>query len=265
VTPRDAFVQACAELGQTNMVEYLLRDFEDRLQGETLTPETVARHRIYPVGSTLGLLLDFFGVDWKPRAARDGESFSFVGLLDEHLGGSQAQKTESLAWAKQRYDYERIVAATQREAERYLASYDAATEEFEATPGYRIELRVSSNGVSRGRSSRSRRWVVENGTRVFSSNYVTYTLRRASDEFFFQVHDRALLDTADRESGTKTVTFFTDDAPEFELDGGAATPLSDGTYDFERLAISGEGFELRYGAPGTLTVDDRRVAIDLAR
>ena len=94
---------------------------------------------------------------------------------------------------------------------------------------------------------------------------LAYTLRRGSDEFFLQVQDRALLDVTDREARTKTIVFFADDAPEVELDHGAATRMGRGIYEFERLAAVGTGFELRYGAPGTLTVDGRRLTIDLVR
>jgi hypothetical protein len=262
-TASAAFAQTCEELGGTTMEEYLLRDFEGRLQGQTLSPETVARHRIYPVGSTMGILLDYLGVDWKRRAAEDGEDFSFVGLLDEQFEVRPVSMSEQLAWAKRRYGFEAIAEATRREVEQYLASYEAALEEFEATPGYRIEVRVSSNGVSRSRSSRSRRWVVGDGTRVFSRHYVTYTLRLPSDGFFLQVQDAALLDVTDWDIRTKSVVFFSPDPPAIALDGGAMAPISDGTYDFERVAASGDGLEVRSESSGTLTVDGRQVTIDL--
>jgi hypothetical protein len=256
----------CDELAPLTLHDYVLRDFEKRLPDKTLPPEDVARNRIYPVGSGLGLLLDYFGVEWKDRAVEDGRAFEFVELLEPQLDIDADQLGAALAWAEDRYDYEAILQATRGEIERYVRTYEAALSEFQKQPGYRIEVRVPTNGLSRSRSSRSKRWVADAGAKVLSKHFVVYTLKLVgTEEFFLQVRDSGVLDETDRDLDTKAVIFFAPELDGFELGGQPVDPRQDGTHLFEDLSLSGGNFEVRSKRPGTLIIDGRRLTVDLLR
>jgi len=263
-SPPHPLALVCGEAGKISAHDYLLQDFADRFEQGTIPPEDVARNRIYAMGGTLGLLLDFFGVDWKTRAIEDGRDFSFIALLRDAIGGDEVGAEERLAWAQQRYDYSSILRATRGLIAHYVRSYDAALAEFEEQGGQRVSVRVPAVGISRSRKSRTKRWVADAGTRVFSSHFIVYTLKAVpNDDFFMQVKDAALLDEMDRTLDAKTVTFFTSDLTAVDLDGEQRDLVPGETYHFETLVLSAENFQLRSTRPGVLVVDGRSLNVDL--
>jgi hypothetical protein len=263
-SPPSPLALACGEAGEISAHEYLLEDFENRFEQGTLPPEDVARNRIYAVGGTLGLLLDFFGVDWKPRAIESGRDFSFPMLLREAIGADDTGAEEHLAWARQRYDYASILRATHGLIDHYVQSYEAALAEFEEQPGQRVSVRVPAVGISRSRKSRTKRWVADAGERVFASHFIIYALKAVpDDDLFLQVKDAALLDETDRALETKTVTFFVSDLMVSDLNGEPRDLVPGETYHFETLLLYGGNFQLRSTRPGVLVVDGRSLNVDL--
>jgi len=262
--PQSPLAPVCEETGTVSVEDYLRQDFEERFEQGTLPPEEVARNRIYAVGGTLGLLLDFLGVDWRTQAIEGGRDFSFVALLQKVIGADDARTEERLAWARQRYDYASILSASRDQIDRYVRSYEAALAEFEEQSGQRVSVRVPAVGLSRSRSSRTKRWVADAGARVFSSHFNVYSLKTVPDEdFLLQVKDAGLLDETDRSANAKTVTFFTSDLTNVDLDGEPRDLVPGETYRFEVLLLSGGHFDLRCTRPGVLVVDERNLTIDL--
>jgi hypothetical protein len=262
--PQGPLAPVCEEAGTISVQDYLLQDFEKRFEQGTLPPEQVARNRIYAVGGTLGVLLDFLGVDWRTQAIEGGRDFSFVALLRRAIGSDDAAAAERLAWARQYYDYASILSASRDQIDRYVRSYEAALAEFEGQAGRRVSVRVPAVGLSRSRSSRTKRWVADAGARVFSSHFNVYSLKTVpGEDFLLQVKDAGLLDETDRSANAKTVTFFASDLTNVDLNGEPRDLVPGETYRFEALSMSGGRFHLRCTRPGVLVVGERKLTIDL--
>jgi hypothetical protein len=144
-----------------SMPEYLLENFRMRLTGNSISPGDVSRNRIYPAGSAQGNLLDYFGIDWKPKAQDAGPDFAFAELLRDHFGIAETQMASLIAKAKENYDYEAVLADTDRLIQEYLDGFEQELAAFEAQPGHRMEVDLSSWGlasVEAGHQAPGSRW-----------------------------------------------------------------------------------------------------------
>lgn len=68
----------CPSFRSVTVPSYLQTDFESRLTDRALSPADVPRNRIYPTGAAMGVLLDFFGVEWKHKVGQSPRFF-YVG------------------------------------------------------------------------------------------------------------------------------------------------------------------------------------------
>lgn len=162
------------------MPEYLLADFQARITDSSVSPEDIPRNRIYPVGAAQGFLLDYFKINWKTKAQQAGYKFSFAQLLSEYLGVKKSQVEKLVNKAKKEYGYERVLVSTDKLIQEYLSGFNKELESFEGQPGYRIEIELNTNGLSRSRSSFAKDWVVDKGTRELRNHYNIYVLDRKS-------------------------------------------------------------------------------------
>jgi hypothetical protein len=239
---------------------YLQTDFESRLTDGALSPADVPRNRIYPTGAAIGVLLDFFGVEWKHQTANLPDSSTLTDVLALSVP-VPASRFESLRKeAERRYHLPELQRRTRTLVDAYIREADGAIRAFEAQPGYRIEVQLPAAGTSRSRSSRAKRWVVNNGSRVFSSEFLAYTLRRPNQEVFMTVERRAVLDDL-VPPGERRVTFFVPSVDAIQLDGTPLAATSANDHGFGVLSIRGAGFSLEVHAPGTLSLSAGRVAV----
>ena len=259
-----AFIDAgvCPSFNAATVPSYLQTDFESRLTDGTLGPADVPRNRIYPIGAAMGVLLDFFGVDWKHQAANLPDASTLADLLAPPIPIPAADLLSLREEADWRYALPQLRQRTQSLADAYVREADAAIRAFEAQPGHRVEVRLPAAGTSRSRSSSTNRWVVNDGNRVFGSDFLAYTLRRQSDQLFMRVERKAVLDDL-VPPGERHVAFFVPSVDSISVDGAPFAVTSVDAYRFEVLSIKGTGFSLDVRVPGTLTLSEGRVVVRL--
>jgi hypothetical protein len=243
------------------MPDYLVARFGDRMGDGFLRIEDLFRNRIYPVGSAQGVLLEGLGVDWKARAQERTGEFTYARLLREALGVNEGDFPGLVDEAKARHDYEAVLAATDEEIGRYLDGYRGQLTAFESQPGRRIEVALSSNGVYRSRVSTAKKWVVERGTKSLCSHYKVYTLE--SDDLFLAVHQTGLFEENDWDAYEKRVVFYASEIDSIALDAESVSVDAEAAHSFDSIEINGDGFELRYSKPGTISVTGDAVIVNL--
>jgi len=243
---------------------YLLSDFEDRMHEGVIDPPDMARNRVYPVGAAVGMLLDFFGIDWKARASDAAHSPGLAEILAEGLRADGTRMDSLMVRAQQRYDYDAVLAACERLARTYPLEYQAAVDTLDRQPGFHITVEVQLLGLSRSRSCQGKRWVLEEPSRALSESCHVYTLRHvAKDDLVVNVHDSAIVEETDAQGTRRRVTFLAADIHVAELDG---RPLDFGkrrAYSFSRLNLAGRDFSIRYEGKGTLAVDGLHLTAEL--
>lgn len=250
----------CPSFRSVTVPSYLHADFESRLTYGALSPADVPRNRIYPTGAAMGVLLDLFGVAWKRQAANLPDSSTLADLLAPSVPIPPSALVSLRQDAERRYDLRELERRTQMLVDAYVREADAAIRAFEAQPGHRIEVQLPAAGTSRSRSSSTKRWVVNNGSRVFSSEFLAYTLRRPDQELFVSVERRAVLDDL-VPPGERRVAFFVRSVDSIQVDGTPLAVTSAKDHRFGVLSIRGAGFSLEVHAPGTLSLSDGRVAV----
>jgi hypothetical protein len=252
----------CPSLRSVTVSGYLRADFQSRLTDGALGPADVPRNRIYPTGAAMGVLLDLFGVTWKHQAADLPDSLALADLLASSFP-MPASGLESLRQeAERRYDLPELERRTQALVDAYVREANAAIRAFEAQPGYRVEVQLPAAGTSRSRSSTAKRWVMDDGRRVFSVEFLAYTLRRPDQQVLLTVERRAVLDDLVPQ-GERRVAFFVPSVDSIRVDGAPLTVNSTTDYRFQGLSIQGAGFSLGVWVPGTLSFSAARVAVRL--
>jgi hypothetical protein len=243
------------------MPDYLIARFGDRMGDGFLRIEDLFRNRIYPVGSAQGVLLDALGVEWKAAAEEHTGDFTYSALLREALGVDEGDFPSLVDEAKARHDYDAILAATDEGIGTYLAGYREELAAFEGQPGRRIEVSLNSGGVYRSRVSTAKKWVVDRGTKSLCGHFEVYTLE--SDDLFLAVHQRGVLEENAWDDYEKTVAFYAAEVDSIVLDGEPQSLASAAEVTFGSIEIGGEGLELRYAGPGTISVTGDRVIVNL--
>jgi hypothetical protein len=255
---------ACPWFDTLTAGRYLAADFTTRFTDGALRPGDVPRNRIYPVAATVGVLLDFFGVEWKAAAASAADSFTTAGLLESSLHLSPAQLGGLEREAERRYGFAAVLATSERLVEEYTGEYQRALAAFEAQPGFRVEVQLPVSGTSRSRSSTGARWTVNEGRTVLGERFIVYTLRRAGAELFLKVEGRSLLDET-VEAGQRRITFYVPDLARIEAGATPLSPRAEGERGFTALRIETPGFSLQTAMAGTLAVRGRTISIHLER
>lgn len=249
------------DFSSISMPAVLLKDFQDRMIGKSISPEAVPRYRIYPVGSAQGFLLDYFKIDWKNKAQKAGPDFTYAQLFKDHLGIDEKQFEELLEKAKRNYDYQEILTLSQKLIREYTDGFNKEVKSFEAQPGDRIEIVLKSSGVLRSRSSRAKKWMVERGTKELCNHFKIYSLK--TDDLLFQVHDTGLLEENDWDRRIRKVVFFAPEISSVSLNGKPLR-LSEGKlYQFDNIEVQGNNFQLTYSQKGTITLIDNSIDVNL--
>ncbi len=244
-----------------SMPQRVLADFDKRLTGNALAPQDVPRNRIYPVGSALGFLLDYFGVDWKTPAQLAGSEFTFAGLLRDYLNMAAEDIAELLIRAKATHNYDRIALETDSLIQQYLADYQSELAAFETQPGFRIEIELSSNGVRRSRSSDSQRWLVDQGTVTFCSHFNIYSLTK--EDLVLQVRDVGLLEHNDWDRKIRNVAFYLPIPPTIVIDSTKINHIPGHEVRFRNIDLHNALFKFVYNQPGMAKFTDNGVKVNI--
>lgn len=247
-----------------SLFEYLMHDFQKRITGSSVSPMDVGRYRIYPVGATQGVLLDYFKIDWKDKAQKAGPEFTYAQLFKENLNIDENQLGKLLKKAKKNYDYEKILASTDKLIGKYTEGYNKDLASFEAQSGYRIEIDLVSKNLSRSSMSSAKTWIVDRGTKFLRSHYDVYVLRSIlNTDLLLEVHNTGLFEQNDWDAKTKKIVFFVSEITSFSLDGKLITLTEAAQSQFKNIEMIGKDFKFSYSKAGTVTVADHRVRINL--
>jgi hypothetical protein len=166
-----------------------------------------------------------------------------------------------LARAKRRRGYEDLRAECERRARAYPIEYQAGVDSLRNAPGFHVSVELPVSNLSRSRSCEGRRLVLENPRRSFSRKCHVYTLRYlATDDLFVEIRGSAIVEESDAAGTSRRVEFVAPDVQTAELGGRRLDLGAPGSYAFDRLALAGSSFQIRYDGRGTLVVDGRRIS-----
>jgi hypothetical protein len=243
---------------------YLLADFEDRIGDGVIDVTDMARNRVYPVGAALGILLDFFEIDWKTAVLDAATSPGLAELLAQGTQWDPASRNTLVARARERHAYDEILAACEARARTYPLEYQAGVDSLAAMPGYHVSVEARVSGLSRSRSCEGRRLVLENPTRSFSKKCHVYTLKHVGkDDLFVEIRESPIVEETSADRATRRVDFVTPDIKTLDVDGRPVDLDFRGTHSFTRVRIGGSHVEIRYDGEGTLAVNGERVSVRL--
>ncbi len=247
-----------------SLLGYLMDDFRSRISGNSISPVDVGRYRIYPVGASQGVLLDYLKIDWKEQAQKAGPEFTYARLFRENLKVEESQLAGLLEKAKKNYDYEKVLASTDQLIDEYTQGYNKDLATFEAQSGYRIEIDLSSKNLSRSSSSSAKRWIVDSGTKTLKSHYDVYVLRTVqTTDLLLEIHDTGIFEQDDWDKRIKKVTFFVPEITTLSLDGKSLDPAQVAQSQFKNIEMTGKNLKLTYTKTGAISISDHTVRINL--
>ena len=251
------------DLKSLTAINYILDNFTERITNNSLSPEAVARYRVYPVGAALGLLLDYFGIDWKAQAQLAGDGFTFAGLLEKPVKFKTDQIQDLIKKAKAEYDYDKILESTQQLIKDYRDSYAEASKSFESQSGYRVEVRFMARNISRSRSSRGRKWLIDNGAWELSSHLNVYDTKNKNLKL--QYENGSLLEYNNWQTRERAVIVFVPQIDSLYLDN-SFMPINDNMPgQFTELRMTGSNFDVEIAKPGTINKTDNGLTIDVTQ
>lgn len=257
--PPPAFL--CRQFEGEDPASWLIADMQGRLAGGALDPRDMPRLRVYSVGGALGLLLDDYSPGWKSETETAGTRVSLFDRLASalELGPSD---DELLERSRRLYDWDRLLSAAADRVAAYRADFERVLREFRQQPGLRLSIELPQEGVSRGRSSRGRRWIVDEGRRVLG-DFKAFTLRRRGEmPLRLSIEDHAVLDETDV-PGRRRVTVPVPTAPTVTADGRAVDLREGETLSFETLELQAEGVDLVVDAHGRIARGTGTVRVEI--
>ena len=247
-----------------SMPELLIDDMEARLTGISVSPENMPRNRIYPVGATLGYIMDYLNINWKEKFQKAGYDVSFARLLNEYFDLDADNLEVYIDKAKVKYRYQEILAQGSDLIDKYFSSYKKAKDEFDRQQGIKVEIDIPNNGIMRFRSTKSRKWVVENGKTVLCLNYNLYSLKSMiNNNLVLEIHNKALSDESDWEQKRKKVVFFIRNLAELTINDSLLSLTEDIEKSFDKIALAGEDFKFEAESKGKIKIYNNIIKIDL--
>jgi len=241
--------------------EMLITDFRERMAENSIKPEDMLRNRIYPVGSAMGFLLDYFHIDWKSKAQQAGSDFSFAQLFVDGLGLQKDQFEELVDRAKATYGYEHILSSTKTIIQEYLDAYEKELALFESQPGYRLQIEFTTKSLSRSRTSLAKQWLVDMGTRSLCSRYQVFTMK--TDKMVLQIQNSGVWQRNEWDTKHYTVVFFVEQIESISLDGKPYDMVGDSQQSFEKIEMSGTSFKFNFLHSGTITSRTNQLVIHM--
>ncbi len=252
------------DMAGISMPELLIDDMEARLTGISVSPEDMPRYRIYPVGATLGYIMDDLNINWKEKFQTAGYDVSFAQLLNEYFDMDADHQEVYLDKAKVKYRYQEILAQGSDLIDNYFSSYIKAKDEFDRQQGIKVEIDLPNNGILRFRSTKSRKWIVENGKIILCLNYNLYSLKSMiNNNLVLEIHNKALSDENDWEKKRKKVVFFIRNFSDVIINDTPLSLTKDTEKSFDKIKLAGEDFKFEAESEGKINIYDNIIKIDL--
>lgn len=243
--------------------ELILQDFHDRITGNSISPEDMLRNRVYPVGSAQAFLLDYFNIEWKSHAQKAGAEFTYTKLFRDYFGLDESQYDNLVETSKKDYEYEKTVVSTDSLIQAHLDGYRKELLFFEAQPGYRFEIFLSSGNLSRSRSSSGKRWTVNKGTGQLCNYYNIYSLKNR--QLLLQIYNSGVFEENDYKEKTKKVVFYSDNLFSVLQDQKPLKYAEGESIKFNNIEIAGENFKFKYDNAGSIMIADSTVKISIVK
>jgi hypothetical protein len=251
-TPPPALVRFCPTVADIDAARWLADDFDRRISAGAIAPMDMARNRIYPMAAAAGFLLDVHDPDWKTAVERDGTGRGLFQHLADAIGPTAASRSLYVDRARERYGWQSLLSASAGLVGEYLDGYNVALRRFNAEAGTRVVLRVPVANITRSRSSREDRWVVDAGRRTLGS-FVVFTLStRSGPGFDLNVRNAYVLDETD-DDGYRSVTLHVIGPVSITADAQPVSTETEATREFESLSFEASGAGLHSALPGMLT------------
>jgi len=252
------------EISGLTIERILNKDFNARMSGLAVAPENMLRNRIYPVGAALGFLLDKLKIKWKMKFQAAGSEISFPGLLTKYFSPDSAQLAKYLAKAKLDYDYQKIFDSAKHLINKYFKEYRKALAIFNNQPGLRIEIDMTNNGIQRFRSSKEKKWIVENGKKTLCLNYNLYSLKSLTGkDLLLEIHDKALFDVNDWNSRRKKIVFFVGRLNSLFINNKQVNLSNAVNRKFNEIKLGGEKFKFTANRRGKIFLLKNKLRIYL--
>ncbi|TKJ42264.1 hypothetical protein CEE37_00880 [candidate division LCP-89 bacterium B3_LCP] len=258
---KDVATSLLDDFSSISMPDYLLQIFENRLTGNSISPEDVPRNRIYSVGAAQGFLADYFGIDWKSKAQAAGTEFAFVKLMQEEFGWEASESEKLLKQIKADYNFDQSLKETEELIDEYTEGFNEELQTFNRQSGYRIEIEVSRNGLSRSRSSSAKKWLVDQGTQELRSHFNVYVLKNKL--LLLDIHDTGILEQNNWEDSMRKVIFFVQEISSLIIDDKHLELSESAQHNFNKMEMSGEKVNLNYSGSGVIMIDDKEISIQL--
>lgn len=239
----------------------LIKDLRDRMTEYSIRPEDMLRNRIYPVGSAIGFLMDYLHIDWKSKAQKAGQEFTFQKLLTDALNLRENDFDELVDSAKDAYNYKVVLTSTDKIISEYLEGFGKACAAFETQSGYCIQIDFTAQNLSRSRASRGKKWLVDKGKQSLCSNYEVYTLK--NDDLLLQIQNSAVREYNDWDSKKYSAVFVVSVFPSISLDGRNVAFADNRPHHFQRVELSGANFKFVCSKPGTVTLSKTQITVRL--
>ncbi|NOX66658.1 MAG: hypothetical protein GXO85_12945, partial [Chlorobi bacterium] len=238
----------------------LIGDMDARLSGLAVAPDDMLRNRIYPVGAALGFLMDRLGILWKMKFQAAGTEVSFPGLLKKRFKLDSIQLLSLFEKAKADFHYPEIMSSAKQLIHQYFTEYQEALKKFNHQKGIRIEINLSNNGLQRFRSTKDKKWIVENGKKLLCLHYNLYSLKSfKGNNILLEVHDKAIFDQNDWKKRQKKVAFYCNNLSNLILDNSPLGSKHDIEQNFNRIKLTGNDFKFEAEIKGKFSLKKNEI------
>ncbi len=241
--------------------QLLQKELQARFSSNSISPDDMPRNRIYPLAAIECYLLDYLGIDWKGSLPDFEQDVSYADLFRQKLDLDSSEFDRHAEQSKSRYNYPVLIKSASMQIREYARGYKQDLEEFEKSRGFRIEITLNSNGVLRSRSSDARKWLIDNGSREFRSNFRIYSLKK--DGLLFQLYDSGLLEENDWDTKEKTVIFYAEAVDSIILNEEPIEVGNASNQNFDSIEMHGSNFNFEYDQSGNIKVENSGIKIDL--
>ncbi len=258
------FKEIKKDMSGMSIQNLLIGDMNARLSGQAVAPDDMLRNRIYPVGAALGFLMDRLGIVWKMKFQAAGTEVSFPGLLKERFKLDSTLLQSLFEKAKADFHYPDIISSAKQLIRQYFTEYQEALKKFNHQEGIRIEINLSNNGLRRFRSTKDKKWIVENGKKLLCLHYNLYSLKSfKGNNILLEVHDKAIFDQNDWKKRQKKVVFYCNKLSDLILDNSPLESKHDIERNFNRIKLTGDDFKFEAKLKGKFSLKKNEIMINL--
>ncbi len=239
--------------------DWILEGFNRRIANHTIAPTDVARNKVYPIGLTQALILDFFQVDWKSATSKAAETDALFQMLIDSLDFDQKYLDATALELLEGKEYSQALEGSNQLTEEYKFEFNSQFEEFKHQEGIQFEFVVPSNGLSRSRSSSSSRYYLRSGKDIFCKDYKIYSLKGA--DFIIQVFKNGVFETNDYKGKQKVVYSFHRNIGKVILNNREVTLSENGVHGFMTLEIIDQGLSCKIDRKGVMLIQEGKVQV----